>query len=158
MLKNVFKKLFLILLFAITINTKLFAQEQMVQKSLRNHNSPYTIEKIRTIYEKTETKPPTYAEKRARAKAAKESEAIILNPEYQSAEYQNELQMEIDNFDRYSDKPYTYRMTPGRVVDWGRDVPPKVEKVDISTPEKIRDSDLPVEMKLKLLKTRFGYD
>jgi hypothetical protein len=103
-------------------------------------------------------KEMTYPEKRARAKIAKESEAIIVNPEYQSAEYQNELQMEIDNFDRYSDKPYTYQLIPGKVVKWGRDVPPKVEKVDISTPEKVRDSDLPVEIKLRLLKTRFGYE
>ena len=66
--------------------------------------------------------------------------------------------MEIDTFNRYSDKPYTYQLTPGKVVDWGRDVPPKVEKVDISTPEKVRDSGLPVEMKLDLLRSRFGYD
>jgi hypothetical protein len=105
-----------------------------------------------------EPKAMTFAEKRARAKAAKGSEEKILNPKYQSSEYQNELQLEIENFARYSDKPYTYQLIPGQVIDWGRDIPPKVEKVDISTPEKIRDSGLPVETKLELLKTKFGFE
>ena len=100
-------------------------------------------------------KEMTFSEKRARVKAAKDSEAIILNPEYQTSEYQDGLQVEIDNFERFSDKPYTYLIIPGRVVDWGRDVSPKREKIDISTPEKIMESNLPDDRKRRLLLQRF---
>ena len=109
-------------------------------------------------------KEMTYAEKRARVKAAKDSEAKILNPEYQTPEYQDGLQMEIDNFARYSDKPYTYLLTPGTpgketgYFDFERDVEPvmpTIEKVDISSPEKIMESNLPDDRKRRLLLQRF---
>jgi len=60
-----------------------------------------------------------------------------------------------------------YHRTPGTPAeetgwfDLKRDVPAvpsTIEKVDVSTPEKVKDSSLPVEVKLKLLRTRFGYD
>ena len=113
--------------------------------------------KVKPVAEE-KPKKMTFAEKRARAKSAKDSEAIILNSEYQTLEYQDELQVEIDNFDRFSDKSYTYLIVPGKVVSWGRDVQPKRKKIDISTPEKIRDSDLPVDRKLRLLRSRFGFE
>lgn len=117
--------------------------------------------------EPKEPKAMTFPEKRARSKSAHESEKIIKNPEYLAPEFAGELQLEIDKYERYSDKPYTYQLTPGTpgketgYFDLELDVeavPSTIEKVDISTPEKIRDSGLPVEQKLRLLRDRFGYD
>lgn len=107
------------------------------------------------------SKEMTFSEKRQRAKGKRELEISILDPK----NLENPaLQVNVEAFNEAGDKPYVYHRTPGtpeQVVDWGRDipaVPTTIEKVNVSTPEKIRDSDLPVEMKLNLLRTRFGYD
>ena len=109
-------------------------------------------------------KPPTHAEKRAGAKELRNAEISILNPE----NLENPaIQTNIDFFNEKTDKPYVYRRTPGTPAketgyfDLERDVeaiPTTIEKVDISTKEKVRDSDLPVEMKLRLLRSRFGFE
>jgi hypothetical protein len=109
-------------------------------------------------------KPPTHAEKRAKAKELRSAEISILNP----ANLENPaVQTNIDFFNETTDKPYVYQRTPGTPAketgyfDLERDVeavPSTIEKVNVSTPEKVRDSDLPVEMKLRLLRSRFGYE
>jgi hypothetical protein len=109
-------------------------------------------------------KLPTHAEKRARAKELRSAEISILNPE----NLENPaVQANIDFFNETTDKPYVYQRTPGTPAketgyfDLERDVeavPSTIEKVDVSTPEKIRDSSLPVETKLELLRSRFGFE
>jgi hypothetical protein len=109
-------------------------------------------------------KLPTHAEKRARAKELRSAEISILNPE----NLENPaVQANIDFFNETTDKPYVYQRTPGTPAketgyfDLERDVeavPSTIEKVNVSTPEKVRDSDLPIETKLNLLRSRFGYE
>ena len=93
----------------------------------------------------------------------KNAEADILDPAFLE---DPSIQVQIDFVNEYGDKPYIYQRTegtPGKETgyfDLERDVeaiPSTIEKVDVSTPEKIRDSDLSREMKMKLLKTRFGF-
>ena len=108
-------------------------------------------------------KEMSWAEKRARAKEKRDLESSILNP----ANLEDpRLQVNIEAFNELPG-PYVYHRTLGTPAketgyfDLERDVPAvpsTIEKVDVSTPEKIRDSDLPVEIKLRLLKTRFGYE
>ncbi len=105
----------------------------------------------------------TPAEKWKQTKDIKVAEMNILDPELLE---DPRIQAEIDFVNKYGDKPYFYRRTegtPGKETGWfdlERDVeaiPSTIEKVDISTPEKIRDSDLSREIKMKLLQTRFGF-
>ncbi|MCK4525986.1 hypothetical protein KAW18_01340 [candidate division WOR-3 bacterium] len=106
-------------------------------------------------------KPPTHAEKRAGAKELRNAEISILNPE----NLENPaIQTNIDFFNEKTDKPYVYQRTPGTPAvetgyfDLKRDVPavPSViEKVDASTIEKVMNSNLPDDMKRKLLLKRF---
>ena len=109
-------------------------------------------------------KKMSFAEKRTRAKELRSTEISILDPE----NLENPaIQANIDFFNETTDKPYVYHRTPGTPAketgwfDLERDVeaiPSTIEKVDTSTPEKVRDSGLPVEMKLDLLRSRFGYE
>lgn len=109
-------------------------------------------------------KEMTFAEKRARKKELRETEVSILNPE----NLENPaIQTNIDFFNETADKPYVYQRTPGTPAeetgwfDLERDVeaiPSTIEKVDTSTAEKVKASNLSRELKLHLLKTRFGYD
>lgn len=104
----------------------------------------------------------TPSEKWKREKDIKAAEMNILDPGLLE---DPRIQTEIDYFNEHTDKPYFYQRTegtPGKETGWfdlERDVeatPSTIEKIDVSTPEKIRDSDLPYETKLKLLQTRFG--
>jgi hypothetical protein len=105
----------------------------------------------------------TPAEKWKQTKDIKAAEMNILDPEFLE---DPRIQTEIDFVNEYGDKPYIYQRTegtPGKETgyfDLERDVeaiPSTIEKVDVSTPEKIRDSHLSRKMKMKLLKTRFGF-
>lgn len=101
------------------------------------------------------------SEKRQRAKDTKTAEDLILNEDNWDS---SSLQTEIDFFNEFSDKSYVYQIKPGEkksrmgIDVLAKDIPAKPEKIDISTPEKIRDSSLSQEQKLKLLKERFGYE
>jgi len=120
--------------------------------------------KARAKYAKAETdkkKLMTFPEKRARGKELRETEKRILNPANVEAQ---QLQVDVEFFNENTDKPYIYVRKQGEEksflgVDFLRpDTSTKIEKVDVSTPEKIRDSSLSREQKVKLLKERFEFE
>ena len=112
-------------------------------------------------------KLPTHAEKRAQRKELRGLHETILGVDPKTGtpniEYP-EVQISIDSWNRLSNKPFVYQRIPGtpaEVKDWRPDIPAipsTLEEVDVTTPEKIKSSNLSRELKVHLLKTRFGYD
>lgn len=122
------------------------------------------IAKLTTVEPPAEEKPATRTEKRAQRKELRGLEASILGVDPKTGKANvdyPEAQISVDDFNELTKGPYVYQRTEGtpkQVVDWGRDVPAvpaKLEKVDVSTPEKIMDSNLPDDMKRRLLLKRF---
>jgi hypothetical protein len=119
----------------------------------------------------TGEKAITPAEKRAQRKELRDLHATILGAQVDkktgksvpNIEYP-EVQISIDSWNKLSNKPFVYQLIPGtpkQAIDWGRDIPAipaKLEEVDITTSEKVKASNLSRELKVHLLKTRFGYE
>ena len=121
-----------------------------------------------------EEKPPTRTEERAQRKELRGLHETILGVDPKTGtpniEYP-EVQISIDSWNRLSNKPFVYQRIPGTPKEersgfLGIDilkpdvkaVPATLEKVDVSTAEKVKSSNLSRELKVHLLKTRFGYE
>jgi hypothetical protein len=112
-------------------------------------------QKVIEKYYPEETKKEVSAtEKRQTAKdVATAEEEILLNSNDPA------IKGQIDFFNEYANKPYIY-MWKEAVIHPGlkRNEAAGVDKVDISTPEQVGIADIPKELKLKLLRERFGFE
>jgi len=134
------------------IDGKWYESKVPINEKLEKTQAGWGI--VRPTFKPETKKTTSETEKRQRAKDVKKAEDVILNPDNKE---NPRLKTEIDFFNKYSDKPYIYVWKEEVKGRWN-DIEAHVEKIDISTPEKIRDADIPREKKIELLKSRFGFE